>query len=106
MLIAALMLTAMPAPDPSQDVKDTRCVAALLAFSEGASSKGASAEDKEALSGAMMFYVGKLAGRHSQAEVLALLNSVEKDLAGVDLTAIGTDCSKDMVAFGRVLQGH
>lgn len=100
MLLAALMMTAMPMPDPSQDVKDARCVAAMLNFSSTADEAG-----KASINGVLLFFVGKLAGRHTPDQVRDILNGVEKDLAGADFKAIGSACTQEMIATGNVLQG-
>jgi hypothetical protein len=100
MLIAAMMMTAILAPDPSQDVKDARCVLAMVAYSANAD-----AETKASVNQVMMFYAGKLAGRHSSAEVRDLVNVAEKESASLDMKAIGTACSQEVMEFGKVLQG-
>lgn len=100
MLIAAMMMTATPASDPSQDVKDARCVLAMVAISDKVDEA-----TKGSINQVMMFYAGKLAGRHTSAEVRDLVNATEKESAGLDIKAIGSACSQEVMEFGKVLQG-
>ena len=66
--LAALVTQAAP---PAADLADAKCVAAMAVLEELAEAK-----DKPDMRSAMLFFLGKIVGRSSQAAVAPALNAV------------------------------
>lgn len=98
-LAAALMLAPQAAPTPA-DLADARCAGAMSLLDDQA--KG---DAKPHLQAAMMFFLGKIAGRSGHAAAAPALEAVSAGLeaGGVEkLAAIAKQCAEEVrkVAVG------
>ena len=97
--VAAMIMAPAPAaaktPASGSDLKAERCVVALASFPDSAN---ASEADKAAFQGMMFFFIGKLVGRHSTAEVNPMIEAVKGQVAEANLQPVAEACIK---AFGE-----
>ncbi|MCW3834944.1 hypothetical protein ACFQ1E_02215 [Sphingomonas canadensis] len=100
-LVLALAPVAPQAIDP-QDRADAICTLAMSNKSDALADSDPAMSEK--MAGIMMFYVGKLFGRHDGPAVRALLNAVDADAGAEAIEAAGRSCVEGVSAAAAVLQ--
>lgn len=98
--VIALALAAA-APQSTPDQQDALCVAGVTRLQSSLPE-----EQREALSGVLLYYLGKLAGRNVPEKVRTLIDEAEADAAraGTDINRTVRECAGELEAFSTMLE--
>lgn len=88
MSIALAMILALAGPSAA-DLEDAKCAAAMNALSE----KVTDAEQKTGATGAMMYYLGRIAGRSGQAALKPALDAATPLIDAAALPTLAGTCA-------------
>ncbi|MEI9852983.1 MAG: hypothetical protein WDN24_21425 [Sphingomonas sp.] len=97
--VIALALAAA-AQDPALDRSDARCLAAT-----SLSMATLPENEQDSLSGMLLYYLGKLAGRNGDPQVAALIDEAQAGLGGAELGPIVSGCADELGRVAGVLKG-
>ena len=101
LVLAALTLpvgTSAGAQDLSQSQRDAQCAVAMVRVMAVTAPA-----DQAAVKGVMLFFAGKLLGRHTGPEARDLITAAESDVTDANIQAIGLRCAQEMMTLGEVL---
>ena len=107
LFLAAAAMALLPAAGANAaagdtpDMHDAKCVVVMVNMGQKQTDETA----KNSFNGVMLYFVGKLSGRHTAAEVGGLIAAAEKALAPADYQAVGGECAQEMMKVGDILQG-
>lgn len=103
-----LALAGMPLATPAiaqtaslVDRHDAQCAVVAVALSKVTT---LSTDQKAAINSFMMYYLGKLMGRHNVAETRALIQAEDDRKASIDVPGMAKSCAEEMTTVGTALQ--
>lgn len=104
--IAALLAAPVAAPAVAQtasatDRHDAQCAVVAVALSKVPT---LTADQKSAVNSFMMYYLGKLMGRHTIAETKAIINAEDANKASLSIPNMAKSCAGEMTTVGTALQ--
>ena len=103
-MMAAMVAALLAAPADAQttavtDGEITQCVVAMSTLG-----RSATGTDQANINGVMLFFLGKLAARHSPAELTALIARASTRSGSANMAATARDCAKEVEQLGATMQ--
>ena len=96
--IGALALTAVPAS--AQTPNDVRCLLVSNVFAKA----GKAEKERKIAEATMYFYLGRIAGRFSDAQLKAAFDAQQKAIKGMNGAPIMTACARNMTTSASKVQ--